>query len=201
MRSDIHRMTRIALIALGVLLGLGILISVLPVSNKEPLGDVLLEGVNLELYPAADSDAKWVFRASNVSYSPETRESTVKLEGAGKRLVQGKEDLEIRTKEITIDGNDNLRTRSAVVYIPRGCWTVTLESGDSTAEGVIVDQNAGFRAPKAEVTGPRFVSKGGPLDAAFNMSDENARFNLQNPNDRFDPDSKQRCVEGKLLKE
>jgi hypothetical protein len=148
MRSDIHRMTRIALIALGVLLGLGILISVLPVSNKEPLGDVLLEGVNLELYPAADSDAKWVFRASNVSYSPETRESTVKLEGTGKRVLKGKTDLELRAPEITIDGNDNIRVQVAMAYIPDGCYVLKL--GQPSGQPVVIDQNAGYRAPYAE---------------------------------------------------
>jgi hypothetical protein len=193
--------TRIALIALGVLLMLGVIISVLPVSNKEPLGDVRLEGVKLELYPAADPDAKWKFQASEVIYSPETRESRVTLEGVGQRIVKDKLDLTMRATQLTIDGNDNLRTRDAEVYIPKGCWTVKLGSGATVSDGVLIDQNSGFRATTADVTGPKFVSKGGPLDAAFNMSDPDARFNLQNPEDKVDPDSKQDCVKGKLVEQ
>jgi hypothetical protein len=193
--------TRIALMALGVLLFLGVIISVLPVSNKEPLGDVRLEGVKLELYPAADPDAKWKFQASEVIYSPETRESQVTLQGTGVRIVKDTLDLELRASQLTIDGNDNLRTRDAEVYIPKGCWTVQLGSGATGSDGVLIDQNSGFRATTAEVYGSNFTSKGGPLDAAFNMSDENARFNLQNPNDRFDPDSKQICKNGKLVQQ
>ncbi|NJK44053.1 MAG: hypothetical protein HC933_06980 [Pleurocapsa sp. SU_196_0] len=194
-------MTRIALIALGVLLALGVLVSVLPVNNKEALGDVRLEGVNLELYPAADSDAKWLFKASSVQYSPETRESQVKLEGIGRRLVNGKEDLEIKAEELVIDGNDNLRTKYAQVYIPRGCWTVDLRSTNPTAQEVVIDQNSGFRSPQATVSGPNFESKGGPLDAAFNLSDPDARYNLQNPDDSFVQGGTERCAKGKLLKE
>jgi hypothetical protein len=141
-------MTRIALIALGVLLALGVLVSVLPVNNKEPLGDVRLEGVNLELYPAADSDAKWLFKASSVQYSPETRESQVKLEGTGKRILKGKVDLELRASELTIDGNDNLRLQTAMAYIPNGCYVLKL--GQATGTPVVIDQNSGYSAPYAE---------------------------------------------------
>jgi hypothetical protein len=86
------------------------------------------------------------------------------------------------------------------VYIPKGCWTVKLGSGAATSDGVLIDQNSGFRAATATITGKNFVSKGGPLDAAFNMSDENARFSMRGVNDRFDPDSKQECVNGKLVR-
>ena len=180
---------------------LGVIVSVLPVSNKKPLEDVRLEGVKLELYPAADPDAKWKFQASEVIYSPETHESQVTLQGIGVRIVKDKLDLELRASHLTIDGNDNLRTRAAEVYIPKGCWTVKLGSGATASDGVLIDQNTGFRATTAEMTGPKLVSKGGPLDAAFNMSDENARFNMQNTVDSVDPDSKQTCVNGKLVQQ
>jgi len=187
--------------ALGILLLLGVVVSVWPVQNQVALSNVRLEGVKLELYPAADPDAQWKFNASSVIYNPDTRESQVTLEGAGQRIFKGVTDLELSARELTIDGNDNLRTRAAEVYIPKGCWTVKLGSGATASDGVLIDQNTGFRATTAEVSGPKFVSKGGPLDAAFNMSDENARFNMQNPVDSIDPDSKQTCVNGKLVQQ
>jgi hypothetical protein len=172
-------MTRIALIALGVLLGLGILISVLPVSNREPLGDVLLQGVKLELYPAADSDAKWTFDASNVAYSPETRESTVQLEGTGKRVLKGKTDLELRAPQITIDGNDNLRVQTAVAYIPDGCYVLKL--GQATGQPVVIDQNTGYRASYAEFNFPNGFQIGDDFTSNFsveNISMDQRKFQI-----------------------
>jgi hypothetical protein len=191
--------TRVALIALGILLALGLVVSVLPVNNKEPLGDVRLEGVKLELYPAADPDAKWTFQASNVVYNPDTRESKVDLEGIGKRIFKGEEDLELTASQLIIDGNDNLRTQQADVYVRKECTTVKLGFADATSSPpVVIDQNTGYRAPYAEIIAPDYRQTGSNLDSSFDLKE---RFNIDKPKIRFVDGGNESCVNGKLVKE
>ncbi len=143
-------MTRLALIALSILIGLGLIVSVLPAPKSEAKAEVRLEGVKLELYPAADPDAKWTFAAKDVVYNPETRESTVKLEGIGQRILNGKVDLELRSDVLTIDSQDNLRLIRADVFVPEGCYALRLQNKNDQGEGsgfVTIDQNNGYAAP------------------------------------------------------
>ena len=143
-------MTRLALIALAALIILGVVVSVLPAPKSEAKAEVLLEGVKLELYPAADPDAKWLFSAKDVRYNPETRESTVRLEGIGQRVLKGKVDLELRSDVLTIDSQDNLRLIKADVFVPEGCYALRLQNKNDLGEGagfVTIDQNNGYAAP------------------------------------------------------
>ena len=143
-------MTRLALIALAALIIFGVVVSVLPAPKSEAKAEVLLEGVSLELYPAADPDAKWLFSAKDVRYNPETRESTVRLEGIGQRVLKGKVDLELRSDVLTIDSQDNLRLIKADVFVPEGCYALRLQNKNDLGEGagfVTIDQNSGYAAP------------------------------------------------------
>jgi hypothetical protein len=143
-------MTRLALIALAALIVFGVVVSVLPSPKSEAKAEVRLTGVKLELYPAADPDAKWTFGAKEVVYNPETRESTVQLEGIGKRILKGKVDLELRSDVLTIDSQDNLRLLKADVFVPDGCYALRLQNKNDQGEGVgfvTIDQNNGYAAP------------------------------------------------------
>jgi hypothetical protein len=198
-------MTRIALIALGVLLLLGVVVSIWPVNNREAMGEVRLEGVSLELYPAADPDAKWLFQAKNVVYNPDTRESEVELQGKGRRVVDGKTDLELSAKSLTIDGNDNLRTTKASVYVPRDCATVSLTNTRRDTDGqtltspnfVMIDQNTGYRAPYAEITFPDYRQTGENLDASFDLKE---RLVLERTRFRLVDGGNERCENGVIVK-
>ncbi len=143
-------MTRLALIALAVLIVFGVVLSVLPSPKAEALAEVRLEEVTLELYPAADPDAKWTFGAKDVIYNPETRESTVQLQGTGQRILKGKVDLELRSDVLTIDSQDNLRLLKADVFVPEGCYALRLQNKNDQGQGVgfvTIDQNNGYAAP------------------------------------------------------
>ena len=184
--------------ALGILLLLGVIVSVWPVENREALSDVRLEGVKLELYPAADPDAKWTFGASSVIYNPDTRESQVTLEGAGQRIFKGVTDLELSARELTIDGNDNLRTQTAVVYVRKDCTTVKLGYADGGVGSVpvVIDQNSGYRAPYAEVIAPDFKLTGTNLEASFDLK---TRFTMEKQKLKLLENGTASCKNGVLV--
>ena len=184
--------------ALGILLLIGVAVSVWPVQSQVALSDVRLEGVKLELYPAADPDAKWTFGASSVIYNPDTRESRVTLEGAGQRIFKGVTDLELTARELTIDGNDNLRTQSAVVYVKKDCTTVKLgyAEGGTGSVPVVIDQNSGYRAPYAEVIAPDYKQTGTNLEASFDLRE---RFSMDRPEISFIDGGAESCKDGVLI--
>ena len=191
-------MTRLALIALGLLLLIGVAVSIWPVESQVALSDVRLEGVKLELYPAADPDAKWTFGASSVIYNPDTRESQVTLEGTGQRIVKGVTDLELSARELTIDGNDNLRTQTAVVYVRKDCTTVKLgyAEGGTNSVPVVIDQNSGYRAPYAEVIAPDFKQTGTNLEASFDLKE---RLSMDRPEMSLIDGGAESCKDGVLI--
>lgn len=184
--------------ALGILLLLGVVVSVWPVENQVALSNVRLEGVKLELYPAADPDAQWKFSASSVIYNPDTRESQVTLEGKGQRIFKGVTDLELSARELTIDGNDNLRTQTAVVYVKKDCTTVKLGYADGGAGSVpvVIDQNSGYRAPYAEVIAPDYKQTGMNLEASFDLKE---RFTIDRPKIKLLENGEASCKNGVLV--
>jgi hypothetical protein len=193
---DILRVARVSLIALGILILVGLVLSFLPSSAKPPLGEVTLENVDLVLYPAADPNAKWTFKAGIVKYNPDSRSSVATKLSEGKRLVKGTLDLVLKADTITIDSNDNLSTQTAEVYIPKGCWTVKL--GQNTGNMVMINQDSGYQASFADVRGPNTHSSGGPMSASFDLEQQ---FNLQHPHDEYIQGGKETCLNGTLIKE
>jgi hypothetical protein len=184
-----NSVTRAALILLAALVVIGLVVSFIPNPGSVPLGNVKLDGVTLELYPAADPDAKWLFKASSVTVDPETRESVATLEGDGIRYVKGKPDLYLRSTTVTIDGNDNLRTQEARIYIPKGCYVLKL--GQPGAAFVTIDQNTGYSAPYADLQSEGFNSNGTDFTSNFEM--DNFRM-TQKESNLLDGDKKLTCA-------
>jgi hypothetical protein len=188
-------MTRLALIALAALIIFGVVVSILPAPKSEAKAEVLLEGVSLELYPAADPDAKWFFSAKDVRYNPETRESTVRLEGIGQRVLKGKVDLELRSDVLTIDSQDNLRLIKADVFVPEGCYALRLQNKNDQGEGsgfVTIDQNSGYSAPFIHMRYQGSKSQLYGFTSGFAL--DNTKF-AEDPRNKFlsDIDSKESC--------
>jgi hypothetical protein len=167
--------TRAALILLAALVVIGLVVSFIPNPGSVPLGNVKLDGVTLELYPAADPDAKWLFKASTVTVDPETRESVATLDGDGIRYVKGKPDLYLRSTTVTIDGNDNLRTQEARIYIPKGCYVLKL--GQPGAAFVTIDQNTGYSAPYADIQSEGYTQTGTDFTSNFEIE----KVHMNNP--------------------
>jgi hypothetical protein len=167
--------TRAALILLAALVVIGLVVSFIPNPGSVPLGNVKLDGVTLELYPAADPDAKWLFKASTVIVDPETRESVATLDGDGIRYIKGKPDLYLRSTTVTIDGNDNLRTQEAKIYIPKDCYVLKL--GQAGGAFVTIDQNTGYSAPYADLNSPSVFQTGPNFTSNFDFN--NAQMDIQ----------------------
>jgi hypothetical protein len=177
--------TRAALIMLAALVLIGLVVSFIPNPARATLGNVQLEGVNLELYPAADPDAKWIFKASTVTFDPETRESVATLNGDGVRYIKGKPDLYLRSSTITIDGNDNLRTQEAKIYIPKGCYVLKL--GQPGAAFVMIDQNTGYSAPYVDIQSEGYTQTGTDFTSNFEIE----KVRMRNPDTNFRDGDKQ----------
>ncbi len=171
--TQTDRGTRIALIALGALIAIGLVLSLLPNPATAPLAEVKLEKVDLVLFPASDPNARWTFKAANVTYNPESRESLASGLQDGQRYVTVKDaktgretrelDLSLKAQEIKIDAQDNLSTQQATIFIPKGCYLLRLGKPGDTP--VMIDQNTGFRAnyvdldsPNLSFTGTEFTS-------------------------------------------
>jgi hypothetical protein len=177
--------TRAALILLAALVVIGLVVSFIPNPARATLGNVQLEGVNLELYPAADPDAKWVFNATTVTVDPETRESVATLKGDGIRYIKGKPDLYLRATTVTIDGNDNLRTQEAKIYIPKGCYIMKL--GQPGAAFVMIDQNSGYSAPYVDIQSEGYTQTGTDFTSNFEIE----KVKMSNPDTTFRDGDKQ----------
>jgi hypothetical protein len=170
-----NTVTRAALILLVAVVVIGLVISFIPNPPALTPGKVQLDGVTLELYPAADLDAKWIFKATQVTFDPETRESIATLDGDGTRLIKGKPNMYLRTPMVTIDGNDNLRTQEAKVFIPKDCYVLKL--GQPNAAFVTIDQNVGYTAPYADLNSPSVFQTGPNFSSDFDF--KNAAMDIQ----------------------
>lgn len=154
---------------------------------------VVLRGVNLRLYPAQDVSAEWRFRAGEITYDPLKAESTVNRLSRGERRVDGKLDTVVRTDRLTIDASDNLRAGRAELYIPSQCLRVQLTG--TAKDPVIIDQQSGFRGPRALIVYPDTVFRAGPVQASFDLKNANFENTVLEAN----LDSTQECVDGRLV--
>lgn len=147
-------MFRIALIALALVVGLLIVLSLMPERARPiPESTIELSGAEVVLYPEADPEAVWTFASPAVSYEPDSRQTTLNDVRDGARIEGGEVDFTVASEQLTIDRNDNLRGERIVAFLVESedCLVMSAENGVP----VVIDQDEGrFEVPSMRITGP-----------------------------------------------
>jgi hypothetical protein len=144
---------RYAFLALTVVLGLLVVLSLLPQRRAViPDSTIDLQNATVTLYPQQDQDAVWNFSSPTVEYNPETRDTTLYKVQDGKRVVDGKTDFTLESEQVTISSDDNLRGDRIVVKLLEEETTLDMQSkGDRQVQ---INQASGeFEIPRVEMTG------------------------------------------------
>lgn len=199
-------MQKAGLYALLAILGFALLFAFLPTGGVAAQTGATLSGVQLRLYPSSDQDAVWKFGAATVSSDPVANETLLKGISGGQRLIRerdpagkltGRETLDARlaTQELTIDGEDNMTTRQALITLVDQCADIDLK-GTATVP-VKIEQGYGFTAPVAEIQSPFLSGHAEKLRMSF-------RFDLDDmDNDRsvteINQSPKNICRGGRLV--
>jgi hypothetical protein len=144
---------RYAFLALAVVLGLLIVLSLLPQRRAViPDATIDLQNATVTLYPQQDQDAVWTFSSPTVEYNPESRDTTLFKVQDGKRVVGGETDFTLESEQVTISSDDNLRGDKIVVKIADEDITVDMQSKGDVK--VVIDQSqAKFIVPRVQLTG------------------------------------------------
>jgi hypothetical protein len=146
-------MLKLALAALLTLLVVLGGLALLPERERAvPDEHIVLFDVHLSLYPQADRAAVWTFTADTVSYRPSSRETTLHRISDGQRLVGGVVDFILRSDEVVIDAQDNLRGERILVHLVEANWDLDMQARGGRP--VVIDQRAGtFSVPVLTYTG------------------------------------------------
>jgi hypothetical protein len=144
---------RAAVLVLAALLAVLLALAVAPGRERAvPESAILLQDASVTLYPRADPDAVWRFRAPEVSYRPATRETTLYRIEDGERRVAGETDFTLASEEVVIDGEDNLRGDAMTAHLTAEAWQLDMR-GQGERQ-VLIDQRLGqFEIPHLELTG------------------------------------------------
>ncbi len=146
-------MLRYAFLALAVVLGLLIVLSLLPQRRAViPDATIDLQNATVTLYPQQDQDAVWTFSSPTVEYNPENRDTTLYKVQDGRRVVNGETDFTLESEQVTISSDDNLRGDRIIVTLLEEETTLDMQSkGDRQ---VFIDQVAGeFQIPYVDMLG------------------------------------------------
>jgi len=146
-------MLKLALAALLATLAVLASLTILPERERVvPDERIVLRDVHLSLYPQADRAAVWTFAADTVSYRPSSRETTLQQITDGQRLVAGVLDFTLRSGEVVIDAQDNLRGERIQVHLVEANWDLEMQA--RPGQPVVIDQRAGtFTVPVLSFTG------------------------------------------------
>lgn len=133
------------------LLALLVAIALLPQGERAvPESAIRLEQASLTLYPRADLAAVWRFSAPEVAYWPERRETTLYRIEDGARIEAGKTDFTLRSDEVTIDGDDNLRGDAITAHLVDEDTLLAMTG--KAGRQVFINQQAGqFEIPHLEL--------------------------------------------------
>jgi hypothetical protein len=144
---------RYAFIALAVVLGLLIVLSLLPQRRAIiPDATIDLQDAQVTLYPQQDQDAVWTFSSPTVEYNPDTRDTTLFKVQDGKRVENGKTDFTLESEQVTIGSDDNLRGDKIVVKLVEENTTLDMEAKNGNQ--VLINQTNGqFEIPKVTLSG------------------------------------------------
>ena len=150
-------MLRLAAIALAVTVVGLLVVALLPQQERTLPGELIeLSGANVTLYPQADPTAIWYFDADTLDYDPQVGETTLYRVEDARRTVDGETDFTLRSDEVVIDTEDNLRGEKMLVHLVEANWDLDMQA--STQAGgerqVLIDQAEGkFEVPILDYTG------------------------------------------------
>ena len=141
-----------AAVLFATVIGL-LVVSLLPQRERALPGELIeLEEANVTLYPEADPTAVWYFDADTVEYDPTLGETVLYTIDNARRTVEGETDFTLRSDELIIDTEDNLRGERMLVHLVEANWDLDMQGGD--AGRVLIDQAAGkFEVPILDYTG------------------------------------------------
>jgi hypothetical protein len=144
---------RYAFLALTVVLGLLVVLSLLPQRRAViPDSTIDLQNATVTLYPQQDQDAVWNFTSPTVEYNPDTRDTTLYKVQDGKRVVDGKTDFTLESEQVTITSDDNLRGDRIIVKLLEEETTLDMQSKNDRQ--VLINQAEGqFEIPYVDMTG------------------------------------------------
>ncbi|WP_189090163.1 hypothetical protein [Deinococcus ruber] len=192
-------MFRFSALVLALLLVFGVVFSLLPSGPDVARSGVTLKNVQLSLYPEQDPGAVWRFRAATISVDPLKSENTLDGLGRGERWLRradGSEtlDMTLRADKLVIDGDSNLSTQQAQMYILQDCTTLTMRSVGSTP--ILINQRSGYSAPYVGISSPsihfEYDNFSSPFDLSNVRGDQRAGGTLQ-------PDPSTTCRNGRIV--
>jgi len=133
-----------------------VLLSVGPRRVNVEVRDVIaLQDASVTLFPASDPEAVWGFDAPDVTYDPAMGETTLVQIRDGERRVGSAVDFTLRSEELVIDRNDDLRGERMDVYLVEDELDVEMQGVEGRQ--VVVDHGDGvFEVPRIRIYGEDF---------------------------------------------
>ena len=152
-------MLRLAFTILAVVIAGLFLVSLLPDAQRIiPDSSIKLEAASVTLYPQEDPEAIWYFASPEVSYNPDTRETTLHTLEDGERSVAGETDFTLESERVTITSDDNLRGEQMLATIlydkddPEDDWKLAMAARNGRQ--ILINQRSGkFEIPHVDITG------------------------------------------------
>lgn len=146
-------MLRIALIAFAVCVVVLLGLSLLPERLREiPDSAIRLQSTTLTLYPQSDPEAVWRFTSPDVTYQPESRETTLRSIHEGERIKNGELDFTVTAEALTIGADDNIRSTALEVHLIDAGWHMAMEA--RADRQVLINQSGGtFEIPRVAIRG------------------------------------------------
>ena len=140
-------MLRFAILAFTIFIVVLTVLSLSPEKQElTPDTTIELKKTRLTLYPQADADATWEFEVADVNYRPESREAVLKDVSNGSRSVNDEVDFTLKSDELVIDSNDNIRGDALFIHLVEAGWDLEMFAKDGRQ--VLLEQNQGrFEAP------------------------------------------------------
>ena len=146
-------MLRLAAIALAVTVVGLLVVALLPQRERAVPSELIeLRGSNVTLYPQADPEAVWYFNAETVDYDPDIGETTLYAIEDARRTVNSETDFTLKSDEVVIDTEDNLRGERMNVHLVEANWDLDMQAGEERR--VLINQAEGkFEVPILDYTG------------------------------------------------
>ncbi|MEJ2292407.1 MAG: hypothetical protein P8Y05_11925 [Deinococcales bacterium] len=147
-------MPRAALIALAAVLVALVVVAILPQHRRTvPDATIELHDATVALYPQADPKAVWSFRAPDVTFDPNSQDTTLLHIQDGRRVLNGKTDFTLASDRVVIDHNDNLHGEHIQAHLVSE--DVNLDMVGRGGRQVLINQRRGkFEVPRVTVTDP-----------------------------------------------